>query len=552
MQRLCGMRPEGLTVQSRFSPLPSMCFFDTILVPLPAWIRLVVTFALFHFVVRVLIVEKIKRYAVKKEWQRHAQLSFYYFSILVVFLMEILEMARLVGLRFAIGLIPFVFAGCGVSAAMQATRGAKGRIRNWQPANVIFWIMSVAITILKILTIQRSSMRSPEFRRMGSDYPTTHQVQDLAIIAGFYFLLLVNEIALMFQKTWEETVDGDNMKKLRLTRSISDQAQYDLTRAIEEGYYPSGVTYLTLRLEGETASEKAASKDDILKKTASMDPSIAGSSSSEKTAGKRTMEEDKIEPVPLIPPSFRRNSERWSSAMTLRDAGAEDNMNEKIGGKDTKKRGSERWSSTMTIKEPIHHEGHDKRISSFATPMVADIDETTPLEHSPSTSSSRYEDEHAAQKNMLLDSPFPIKEPAERRSFLLKPSRPNTERWSNAMTLRGEPSSANQEPPPKDYVSDMEAPSPPNMPSASGTAPSTPERKASHSERNMMRRCSDASARSIRRFSGRSDLREAAATAAAFMEGDAPIPSPFQSPPLSPTEMQPLQPEQYDINHTHP
>ncbi|GKT46458.1 uncharacterized protein ColSpa_06639 [Colletotrichum spaethianum] len=516
MQRLCGMRPEGLTVHSRFSPLPSTCFFDTIIIPLPAWIRIVVTFALFHFVVPVIIVDKIKRYAVKKEWQRHAQLSAYYFSILVVFLMEILEIARLAQLRYAIGLLPFVFAGCGLCAVMQATRGAKGRVRNWQPANVIFWIMSIAVTIIKILTIQRSSMRSPEFRRMNTDYPTTHQVSDLAVIAGFYFLLFVNELALMFQKTWDETVDGENIKKLRLTRSISDQARYDLTRAIEEGYYPSGVTYLTLRLEGESASEKAVSKDDILKKTASKDASIAGSSSSEKTAGKRIMEDDTIEPVPLIPPSFRHNSERWSSAMTLKDAGGDDNMNEKVGGKDTKKRGS-----------------HDKRISSFATPMVADIDEITPMEPL-STSSSRYEDEHIAQKNMLLDSPFPLKELPERRSFLLKPSRPNTERWSNAMTLRGEPSSS-QEPSPKDkdYYTPKEDSSP-STPPAPATAPTTPERKVSSSERNMTRRYSDASTRSIRRFSARSDLREAAATAAAFVDIDEPLSSPTETHPLQP------------------
>ncbi|TKW51287.1 hypothetical protein CTA1_7638 [Colletotrichum tanaceti] len=536
MQRLCGMRPEGLTTHSRFSPLPSTCFFDSIIIPLPAWIRIVVTFAFFHFVVPVLIVDKIKRYNVKKEWQRHAQLSFYYFSILVVFVMQILEIARLAELRFAIGLLPFVFAGCGLCAVMQATRGAKGRIRNWQPANVIFWIMSFAVTIIKILTIQRSSMRSPEFRRMGSDYPTTHQVQDLAVIAGFYFLLLANELALMFQRTWDETVDGEHIKKLRLTRSISDQARYDLTRAIEEGYYPSGVTYLTLRLEGESASEKAVSKDDILKKTASMDASIAGSSSSEKTAGKRAMDDDTIEPVPMIPPSFQRNSERWSSAMTLKDAGGDDNMNEKVGGKGgAKKRGSERWSSAMTIKEPTPREGYDKRISSFASPMVADIDEITPLESS-STSSSRYDDEHAAQKAMLLDSPFPLKELPERRSFLLKPSRPNTERWSNAMTLRGEPSSS-QDPYPKDHSSPKEHTSP-SAPPAPATAPSTPEHRVSSGERNMMRRYSDASTRSIRRFSARSDLREAAATAAAFVDNDESLPSP--------TEMHPLQPQQHN------
>ncbi|WYZ37865.1 hypothetical protein EsH8_II_001371 [Colletotrichum jinshuiense] len=522
MQRLCGMRPEGLTTHSMFSPLPSTCFFDTIIIPLPAWIRFVVTFALFHFVVPVLIVDKIKRYAVKKEWQRHAQLSFYYFSILVVFLMQILEIARLAQIRYAIGLLPFVFAGCGLCAVMQATRGAKGKIRNWQPANVIFWIMSVVVTIIKILTIQRSSMRSPDFRRMGTDYPTTHQVQDLAVLAGFYFLLLANEIALMFQKTWEETVDGENIKKLRLTRSISDQARYDLTRAIEEGYYPSGVTYLTMRLEGESASEKAVSNDNILKKTTSRDASIAGSSSSEKP--RRVVDEDAIEPVPMIPPTFRRNSERWSSAMTLKDAGADDAVNEKVGGKDNKKRGSERWSSAMTVREQAAvRDAHDKRVSSFASPMVADIDEITPLE-TVSTSSSRYEDEHAAQKAMLLESPFPLKESPERRSFLLKPTRPMTERWSNAATLRGEPSSS-QEPSPKEHA-----------PTAAVTAPTTPERNGSGGDRNSMRRYSDASNRSVRRFSARNDLREAAATAAAFVDGDEPLASPTEAHPLQPKE----------------
>ncbi|KAF6840276.1 hypothetical protein CPLU01_01300 [Colletotrichum plurivorum] len=526
MQRLCGMRPEGLTVNSRFSPLPSMCFFDTIIIPLPAWIRIGITFAFFHFVVPVLIVDKIKRYQVKKEWQRHAQLSFYYFSILVVFLMEAMEIARLAQIRYAIGLLPFVFAGCGVSAAMQATRGAKGRIRNWQVANIIFWIMSVAVTIIKILTIQRSSMRSPEFRRMNTDYPTTHQVQDLAVIAAFYFLLFVNEVALFFQKTWEETVNAENIKRLGLTRSISDQARYDLTRAMEDGYYPSGVTYLTLRLEGESTSEKdvpggaASSKEHDLKKTTSHNTSVAGSSSSEKT-GRRIIDDDSIEPVPMIPPSFRR-SERWSSAMTLQDAGADEPLNEQAGGK---KRGSERWSSAMTLKEPAPiRDPSDKRGSGLpgakASPTFENIDETAPLEPA-TTSSSRYTDERAATKAMLADSPFPVKQPhspaAERRSFLLKPGNPNpnAERWSSAMTLRGEPTS----PGPSGLKEQQQAPT-------SATAPTTPERKVSGGERNSMRRYSDCSSRSIRRFSARSDLREAAATAAAFVDGEDPPSSP--------------------------
>ncbi|TEA21111.1 hypothetical protein C8034_v002541 [Colletotrichum sidae] len=522
MQRLCGMRPEGLTVHSRFSPLPSMCFFDSIIIPLPAWIRIGITFAFFHFVVPVVVVDKIKRYEVKKEWQRHAQLSFYYFSVLVIFMMEAMEIARLAQIRYAIGLLPFVFAGCAISAVMQATRGANGRIRNWQPANIIFWIMSFAVTIIKILTIQRSSMRFPEFRRVETDYPTTHQVQDLAVLAAFYILLLVNEVALMFQKTWEETVNGENIKKLRLTRSISDQARYDLTRAIEEGYYPSGVTYLTLRLEGESTSEKDVphGKENELKKMASHNASIAGSSSggSEKTAGKRLVEEDDIEPVPMIPPSFRR-SERWSSAMTLKDGGADEPFNEKTGLAN-KKRGSERWSSAMTLKEPAAtRDPHDKRVSGFtamASPTIADIDETEPLQ-SLSTSSSRYAEETAAAKAMMLESPFPTKQPhspSERRSFLLKPSNPNPnlERWSNAMTLRGEPASSAAGP------SHEQSHQP-----TSATAPTTPERKISGAgERNSMRRYSDCSSRSIRRFSARSDLREAAATAAAFVDNDEP------------------------------
>lgn len=508
-----------------------MCFFDTIIIPLPAWIRIGITFAFFHFVVPVLIVDKIKRYQVKKEWQRHAQLSFYYFSILVVFLMEAMEIARLAQIRYAIGLLPFVFAGCAVSAAMQASRGAKGRIRNWQVANIIFWIMSVAVTIIKILTIQRSSMRSPEFRRMNTDYPTTHQVQDLAVIAAFYFLLFVNEIALFFQKTWEETVNAENIKRLGLTRSISDQARYDLTRAIEDGFYPSGVTYLTLRLEGESTSEKdvpgggASSKEHDLKKTTSHNTSVAGSSSSEKT-GRRLVDDDSIEPVPMIPPSFRRNSERWSSAMTLRDAGADEPLSEKSVGK---KRGSERWSSAMTLREPAAiRDPNDKRSSGLppakASPTFENIDETAPLEPA-TTSSSRYTDERAATKAMIADSPFPVKQPpspaAERRSFLLKPGNPNpnAERWSSAMTLRGEPTS----PGPSGFKEQQHQP----VATTSATAPATPERRISGAgDRNSMRRYSDCSSRSIRRFSARSDLREAAATAAAFVDGEEPPPSP--------------------------
>ncbi|KAF9876357.1 hypothetical protein CkaCkLH20_06300 [Colletotrichum karsti] len=532
MPGLCGNRPEGLTAHSKFGPLPSSCFFDSIIVPLPAWIRLVLTFAIFHFVVPVLIVDKIKRYDVKHEWQRHAQLSFYYFTILVVFLMEGMEIGRLASINFGIGLLPFIFAGCALSAVMQATRGANGRIRNWQPANIIFWIMSVAVTIIKIITIQKAGQHSPQARRAGTDYPITHQIQDLAVLVGCYGLLLINEIALMFQRTWEETINGENIKKLRLTRSISDQAQYDLTRAIEEGYYPSGVTYLTLRLEGESASEKEIpGKEDELKRMASRSTSIAGSSSSASEKGKRVMEEDPIEPVPMIPPSFRQGNERWSSAMTLRDAaGGDDSADEKTGL--NKKRDTQRWSAMTLMPPPPIRDPGEKRGSGFsaakASPTFENIDEGSPLEPSFSRSSSRYADERNAQKAMLLEAPFPVKQPPspfERRSFLLKPANPNPnlERWS-AMTLR------NDSPAPAAASSSRDEPLQPITSSAS-----TPERKPSGSgDRNSMRRYSDCSSRSIRRFSAHSDLREAAATAAAFADGE-------ESPMGSPTEHTHLQ-----------
>ncbi|KAF4869811.1 hypothetical protein CGCSCA1_v011105 [Colletotrichum siamense] len=514
MSGLCGIRPEGIVAHSKFGPLPSSCFFDSVVVPLPAWIRIIVTFALFHFVVPVLVVDKIKRYEVKHEWQRHAQLSFYYFTILVVFMMEAMEIGRLASINFGVGLLPFVFAGCGVCAVMQSTRGFQRRIRNWQPANIIFWIMSIAVTSIKFVTIVKAGQANPQARRAGSDYPTTHQLQDLGVLIACYILLLINEIALMFQKTWEETVDAENMKKLRLERSISDQARYDLTRAIEEGYYPSGVTYLTLRLEGESASDKdVPSKEDELKKTASHNASIAGSSSSASEKGKRTMDEP-IEPVPMIPPSFR-NSERWSSAMTLKDAAAsDDQLNEKNGL--SKKRDTARWSA-MTLREPAPiRDPNDKRGSGFggakASPTFENIQETEALEGVEPI--HRYAEERAAQKALLSEAPFsinrdsqPPRSPSEaHRSFLLKPANPSShgERWS-AMTLRND----GTVPPTREEHQPM-------MSSAS-----TPERKPSGSgERNAMRRYSDCSSRSIRRFSARNDLREAAATAAAFVDGE--------------------------------
>ena len=116
------------------SPLPTHCFFDVVLVPLPTWI-FVVLLAVFPLAFRQPVTGRDRPV---RRWLRILLLVIYFFSIGVIVLMESVEVARLAQVDLGLGLVPAVYAGCVVAAALQATRGLRGLARGWQVAALLF------------------------------------------------------------------------------------------------------------------------------------------------------------------------------------------------------------------------------------------------------------------------------------------------------------------------------------------------------------------------------------------------------------------------------
>ncbi len=174
-------------------PLPTQCFFDTVLVPLPTWLLLVLLALLPLFFRSPLA----SRPSPPRRWVRVIFLALYYFCIGVIILMESIEIARLARASLGIGLLPFVYAGCLVAAAGQATDGLRGTFRGWQAACLLFWVLGLCISAVKTAALTRFGTDGP-LARDDSAYPVEDQVTDLAILIVFYGLLAVLEAALLF------------------------------------------------------------------------------------------------------------------------------------------------------------------------------------------------------------------------------------------------------------------------------------------------------------------------------------------------------------------
>jgi len=184
--------------------MPTQCYFDTILVPLPTWL-LIALLLIFSLALRAPLDAKAKRWTYKRRWHRVVHLVVYYFFIAVVLLMESVEVARLAQINFGLGLIPFVYVGCVIAAAGQATKGLGHRLRGWQVANAVFWAASLAVSVAKVAALN-ALPRDEAYRREEGPYGVSHQVTDLTILIAFYALLFVYEIALLFSTPWSESV----------------------------------------------------------------------------------------------------------------------------------------------------------------------------------------------------------------------------------------------------------------------------------------------------------------------------------------------------------
>ncbi|KAI1846032.1 hypothetical protein JX265_000956 [Neoarthrinium moseri] len=203
MAALCTNRPEGFgPVSTITSPLPTQCFFDTVVVPLPTWLYLLSIPALWALTPRRSRDSRRRPPRAswastwRAQWKRLALFAAYYFVVGVLALMQSVEVVSLAKARLGVGLLPFAYAGLLAAAALQATDGAFRRVRGYWAASSAFWVAGAAVTGLKIAGVVGLGLTGPLAREDGP-YGTRHQFTDLVILGAFYVLAIVAEVGVV-------------------------------------------------------------------------------------------------------------------------------------------------------------------------------------------------------------------------------------------------------------------------------------------------------------------------------------------------------------------
>ncbi|KAK8148931.1 hypothetical protein G3M48_008736 [Beauveria asiatica] len=203
---LCSNRAEGLSNQSSLSsPIPTSCFVDVILVPLPLWIALVALVALV-LVPKRLITRRFAAEPLKTKpasWLYRVVSSIYYILIICNILMHTLEIVRLALIHVGIGLLPFAHVGLLLGAALHSSRGAAGKVPAWLLVNMVVWLGGMAMSVVKAVGLDREGNL-----RKGSKYPMSDQVLDVAVIAGVYGVIATLELVTGLWRRHNQYNDG--------------------------------------------------------------------------------------------------------------------------------------------------------------------------------------------------------------------------------------------------------------------------------------------------------------------------------------------------------
>ncbi|KAF3026342.1 hypothetical protein E8E14_005168 [Neopestalotiopsis sp. 37M] len=221
MSGLCSNRPEGFGPISQLAdPLPTQCFFDTILVPTPTWLYMVALPILFFLTPKQRSLSSplskkwwssvLSKSTWRSSWGRILVFVAYYFVVAVLVLMQTVEVLGLARIQLGVGLVPFAYVGFAGAVAMQATDGVFRRIRGYWAAAVALWVAGAAITALKITGVLGLGLEG-SLARQDTTYATVHQFTDLIILGSFYILAVVAEIAVMVvrRKNRRSELDDD-------------------------------------------------------------------------------------------------------------------------------------------------------------------------------------------------------------------------------------------------------------------------------------------------------------------------------------------------------
>lgn len=245
--QLCSNRPEGfvcrclpsnhnkLTYQgpasTLSSPLPTTCFTDTILLPLPVWLALALLPLLYlvgrsynktHFNPSTIALRVPPS---KRRLCLNFTSATYYILIVANILMQTLEIVRLELLDFGIGLLPFVFVGLLLGGSLHYTGGISRRIIFWEVINAVVWVGGIVMCIIQVVGLTNEGING----RKGSKYPVSDQVIDVAVMAGVYAVIGILEVVLgMWRRTRERAVKAElaveerkEFVELELSKAVS-------------------------------------------------------------------------------------------------------------------------------------------------------------------------------------------------------------------------------------------------------------------------------------------------------------------------------------------
>lgn len=106
--------------------------------------------------------------------------------------MQTLEIVRLSLLHYGIGLLPFAYVGLIMGAALHWTRGAHGRVNVWQAVNLVIWLGSIVMAVVKVAGLAKEGIDA----RKGSEYPMSDQVIDVGVMAGVYAVIAALEVVM--------------------------------------------------------------------------------------------------------------------------------------------------------------------------------------------------------------------------------------------------------------------------------------------------------------------------------------------------------------------
>lgn len=212
MVNLCQNRAEGFGPHSSIHPhLPTSCFLDTVVVPLPTWILL--GFLLIILPGRLNPRRQRRASSILKptkpiENERAQTMEFdtsprpaihtrvlaalYYIIVLAIVAMVSVELAQLSEANFGVGLLPFSYVGLAVVVANRLTWTATAtRIEN-----AVFWILfGTALTLKVAAQIVESDEAVAAGSRDVKIYPGGSGIVVVSVMVGLSFALAALEFA---------------------------------------------------------------------------------------------------------------------------------------------------------------------------------------------------------------------------------------------------------------------------------------------------------------------------------------------------------------------